>query len=46
MLLNVFGQLTAGGGENSHAGRKDNSGSGDVQIGLFGGGLLCDLDKV
>lgn len=48
MMLNVFGELTAGGGESSHAGRKDSSGGADVQIRLFRGGLLChgDLDKV
>lgn len=48
MMLNVFGELTAGDGESSHAGRKDSSGSADVQIVLFRGGLLCHggLDKV
>lgn len=38
MILNGFGDVAASEGESFPVGRKDNSGSSDIQVGLFAGG--------
>lgn len=38
MIPNAFGDLAADEGESFPVGRKDNSGSSDIQVGLLAGG--------